>query len=298
VPNYRIVFIVVWFTCLSFNLAAQPIQIKGGFESDSIQIGKPVNYFLTASYPRKLDIVFPDSTFNYSPFELKSKTFFTTRSDSLMSFDSVVYVLTSFEIDQVQSLALPVFAIKEGDSITWNSDPDSVFLSELITTLPDSLDLKINTSLSNIARQFNYPYLLTGIVAVLILGLVIFLAFGKKIRKRYLLYRLGKNHQKFFTKFRQLVGKLEPNSPPSGSEEILVLWKKYMEGLEKKPFTKLTTKEILDNPENTPLRKPLKMVDENIYGNIRRGNLKDCFEDLEFFSGERYNFKIEKLKNG
>jgi len=298
VPNCRILLIVVCFTFLSVKIAAQPIQIRGGFQGDSIHIGKPINYFLTASYPRKIEVVFPDSTYDFSPFELKSKTFFNTRSDSLLSFDSVVYLLTSFEIDQVQRLALPVFVIKDGDSIIWDSNPDSVFLAELITILPDSLDLKSNTSFSQVARQFNYPYLITGLAIFVILALGVFLIFGKKIRKGYLLYRLNKSHQKFIAKFRQLVGELEPDMPSSGSEKILVLWKKYMERLEKKPFTKLTTKEILASQENKPLSKPLKMVDENIYGNISRGNIKDCFEDLEYFSGERYNFKIEKVKNG
>ena len=287
--------------CLSWTwipLIAQPIQIKGGFQEDSLLIGKEVSFWLTASYPRNLEVIFPDSTYDYAPFELNQKVFFKTKSDSLVSYDSVIYQLTSFEIEKVQHLSLPVFVIKEGDSITWESNSDSVFLAEMITTLPDSLDLKANTEFNQVPLQFNYPYVIAGLAIFLVLATVIILVFGKGIKRQYLLYRLKKNHEKFVVKFRELVAHLDPSSSSERSEEILVLWKRYMEKLERKPFTKLTTKEILASPENSPLKKPLRAVDENIYGNISHSDLRDCFEDLEYFSSERYNFKIERVKNG
>src|SRR5690349_8535923 len=78
---------------------SQEIKVAGGFVKDSVQIGEPVAYYLSASYPQSLTVLFPDSVFSFAPFEYSRKTFYPTVTSHGTSRDSVIYYLTTFEID-------------------------------------------------------------------------------------------------------------------------------------------------------------------------------------------------------
>ena len=112
-----VVYIFTLFFLCPGLLNAQQLVPKGLFLSDSIKIGEEVIYSLSIEYPRGSNLIFPDSLYDFSPFEYIKKTEFFTKSDSVKSFDSVIYYLSTFEIDPVQKLTLPVFLISAGDSI-------------------------------------------------------------------------------------------------------------------------------------------------------------------------------------
>ena len=59
---------------------AQNITPKGLFLNDSILIGSPLPYVLSIKYPKELEIVFPDSLHNFSPFELTSKVYMALKN--------------------------------------------------------------------------------------------------------------------------------------------------------------------------------------------------------------------------
>ena len=96
----------ILFLIFSSILSAQEVKVDGGFVEDSLLIGQDVNFWITATYPVDLEMVFPDSIYNFSPFEFSSKTYFPTRTVDGAAFDSTVYTIQSFEIDLVQYLAL------------------------------------------------------------------------------------------------------------------------------------------------------------------------------------------------
>ena len=138
---------------------------------------------MTARYSRDLSIIFPDSLFNFSPFEFEGKEYYTTKTDSTESLDSVVYYLSTFEIDSIQYLSLPIFQMKGKDTLRYFTTRDSVFLVELIQQLPDSVVLKENTAYLNIPTVFNYPYFLIGIVLLIVIVIAVLLIFGGRIKK-------------------------------------------------------------------------------------------------------------------
>ena len=144
----------------------------------------------------------------------------------------------------------------------------------------------------------NYPYIVIGGIIVAVLALVLFLAFGKKIRRRYQLYRLKKKHQNFIKRFDQLISELRIQTDHLKAEEAILVWKQYMEKLEKIPYTKLTTKEIVLTSQNEHLKKPLREVDEGIYGDLDLNNIYESFENLEYISVERFQDRVHKVKNG
>ncbi|HET9053766.1 MAG TPA: hypothetical protein VFM90_06330, partial [Cyclobacteriaceae bacterium] len=68
--------IVLWGCLLQLSVFAQEIKVSAGFVKDSVAIGEPVAYYLTARYPESVMALFPDSTFGFSPFEFGNKQFF------------------------------------------------------------------------------------------------------------------------------------------------------------------------------------------------------------------------------
>ncbi|MGB3586820.1 MAG: hypothetical protein WBA23_09785 [Tunicatimonas sp.] len=298
----------IFFLCLGLLAGlevafAQEIKPMGHFVQDTIKIGESIQYSFSLRYPAELEVVFPDENYSFLPFEYVDRTFVPTQTDSITSFDSVVYTLTTFELDTFQSLSLPIYIIsadEEGraDSITIFASPDSVYLQQLITQLPDSLDLKENTAYLDTPLQFNYPYFLIGLGILIALLLIVYLLFGEKIRRRWQLRRLRKNHEQFQEKFAQQLEQLRQSPNKEQSEQTLVLWKRYMERLERAPYTKMTTKEISKLPEEQALKDDLRAIDRSIYSHRLNGELIGHFQHLEKHTHHRYEQRYQNIKHG
>jgi hypothetical protein len=259
------------FSLLFFVCSAQEIVTDGYFLADSMKIGEEVEYSLYIQYPKNSEVIFPDSTFDFSPFEYYSKRFFSTRVDSLLAYDSVVYSVASFEIDKVQYFQLPVFLLKGKDSINIMPELDSIYLMEMVVQVPDSLILRENIAFQDVSLAFNYPYLMIGLGILVVLLIVAYFVFGKTVRK---------------------------NNDVTLIEEVLVVWKKYMEKLEDKPFTKYTTREILNSGYDQLLKDVLRSIDRSIYGRFDDEEIHKNFESLEDFTLDRYKLRIRDVSNG
>ena len=283
------------------SVAQEHIQINGYFHADSISIGEAIPYSLTARYPRKEQVLFPDSTFSFKPFEFSSKKFFATKTIGETSYDSVVYLLTTFEIDSIQRLGLPAFLLQEKDCVAVYTKPDSIFLSYRVAAVPDSisvekLPLKTNTSYQNVKWIFNYPvFALAGGVLVIIIVMV-WIFFGKRIRKYFALRRLKKDYQEFIERFNRALDRLSPASYSRTAEEALLVWKRYMEALEKYPYTTYTSREIVHMASDRNLDSALRSIDRGIYGGV--SSTAEPFRFLQTYSQQQFQKKEEEVKNG
>ncbi len=277
------------------HLQAQEVKPRGYFSKDSLKVGQVVDYTLIVDYPRGMEILFPDSSFSFLPFEYVDRSFQQTESDLTTSHDSVVYQLTTFEMDSVQRLALPIYIISDGDSLTLAPPVDSVIIQFLITESLDSLSVKETANYQEVHKAFNYPYLLIGLGVLGILIAVVLGVFGKRIRSRLLLYRLRLAHERFVNKFAQLQAK--GLKSVEQAEFLLAFWKKYLEKLDGMPYTKLTTKEIVTIEENQEFKDTLKLMDRNIYGRFNAPSVDQLSTKLKEFSIDRYQKKIEELKH-
>jgi len=244
-----IIFLLLIITTIVYSQTTD-IKVHGQILVDSIKIGQPFAYSLTAEYPSAEKILFPDSTFQFTPFEYTAKLYFPTQSRNGISRDSAVYYLSSFEIDSVQSLALPIFVVQRQDCTAVYSEPDFVHLQHLVTMALDSiqapqLPLKVNNFYEPVAWLFNYSLasIIGGIVLVLLI--VSWIVFGKRIKRYFRVKRMRKAFDQFIYNFNDSLEQLKSNYTPSSAEKSLALWKKYLENLEDRPFTKLTSKEIL-----------------------------------------------------
>ena len=284
-------------SCLS-NLSAQNIEPNGMFLNKEAKIAEEITYSLSVRYDKSLNILFPDSAYDFGTFEYESKMYFPTVSDSTQSFDSVVYYLSTFEIDSVQYLQLPVFVVNGEDSLIFLSSIDSVGLIHVVREIPENVELKTNTELVKITKQFNYPYYLIGLGIFTVITLAIALFFGRQLARAWKVYRMKSMHKRFVERFFNLMRDSSSNNPSKTPEQVLAYWKRYLERLEKKPISKLTTKEILVLHGNGQLKENLRTIDRSIYGGEKGSDLFASFDYLMKFSIEIYNQKIEELKKG
>jgi predicted Holliday junction resolvase-like endonuclease len=297
VGKTTVCLMVAWL--LSWGaLHSQSVNVNGYFLEDSVKLGSPARYVLVAEYPGSIKVLFPDSTHRFAPFEFNKQTFFPSKLRDGSVVDSVIYELSTFELEPYQSLQLPVFRLREKDSLKVLSNIDSLFIDGLLDEIPQDAKLKETVGYSPLDFAFNYPYLVIGSIIFLIIVITIFLVFGKTVRKKITLYRMRKKYEKFSNSFTEQLRTIRANNDIHEAESAFISWKSYLEALEKVPYTKLTTKEILKGEENEKLRTALKNIDKNIYGRVGDNELFKQFEALEDICQDKYNKKVEEVKHG
>ena len=294
-------FISLVFFLIALSSQAQEVKVRGGFFADSVGIGEPVKFYLTATYPSKLNLLFPDSAYQFSPFEFESKKYFPTHTNEGISYDSVIYSISTFEIDKIQSLSLPVYVVSQTDSVEFESTADSIRLVELVGIIPDSipverLPLRANTTYHEVPTDFNYIILGIVVAAVLVVALIVFLVFGKRIRKHYQIKRLTKYHTQFQETYKIQVDQIRTSFSAPVSETALGVWKKYMEQLLSKPYTKLTTREMLHLEKDEKLATNLHTIDKAIYGHDTE--VVESFESLRDYAANKFVKRLEEIKHG
>ncbi len=292
-------WIFVGIVLSSFLAHSQEIKVEGGFIQDEFEIGDEIAYWMTASYPKQTELLMPDSLFDFTPFEYAGKDYFSSQLlASGIIFDSAVYTLQCYEIDEVQYLKLPAIKLAFGDSTLIYTQTDSIFFKQMVAQVSDTTSLKTNLSLANVSTQFNFPLLWIVIGVLALIALIIFLVFGKKIMIKIRLRKLKKDYLRFSDQFTILIRELKNDASKEKAEGAASYWKKYIEKLENKPFSKLTTKEILALGYTQELESSLKNIDRLVYGKVANEEIYKEFQSIEDFTQHRYSVKQEEIKNG
>jgi hypothetical protein len=299
-----IVLILIVVPSLVYSQDASPaigqVQVRSRFLADSLKIGEKVPFSVTAEYPRRLNILYPDSTYSFNPFEFDSKQYFPTKTTDSLSYDSVVYYITSYEIDSIQMFRMPVYVLNGSDCTTVFGTADSIFLKQYVDHVPDSvsaqqLPLKTNTDYLNVQWLLNYPIVGYVTIGLTIISVVVWLVFGKRIRRYYKLKRLDKDHVAFLQSFADALQHVQSEFSQMNAERALVIWKRYMERLEERPYTKYSTKEIVQMLNEAGLSTALRSIDRMVYGGVVQN--PDVFEQLREVSRSHYSEKIRKVNN-
>jgi hypothetical protein len=289
---------MVLLGCLiQVSVSAQEIRITSGFVKDSVAIGVPINYYLTARYPESIMALFPDSTFKFSPFEYGDKQFFPTKTTNGISYDSAVYTLSTFEIDKTQYLSLPVYVTTARDCTAFESERDSVFLIEQIkipasdTVSLKKLSLKSDTLYERVLTQFNTFFLFIVIGIIVITAISTWVLFGEKIIRNIKVKGLQKKYNQFVKDFNTQVDKLNKSFTPELAEQTATVWKRYMEGLTEIPYTKYTTQELKGKFVKREIGDTLSAIDRMVYGRIKPESL-DSFDHLKSEAEDFFKKKI------
>ncbi len=254
-----------------------------------------MDYVLTFRHPEGVEVLFPDSTFDFSPFEWVGQRYFPTRTDAEGSFDSVVYTLRTFELDSVQRLALPVWEI-QGKEQRKASQPeeDWITLEHVLLTVPDSAELQANTRFLPVLTGFNYPYLLVGLGGLCVLVVLTVVLFGKRIRKAYRLRKMKREHQKFQKQFNTFI---DSTLDTPTITHALAQWKNYTAKMTDLPLYSYTTKEMSAILADTQLSKQLPRLDLAMYADIREGDLSESLRYLREYALSAYQQKAKEVQN-
>ncbi|MEI9920728.1 MAG: hypothetical protein WDO14_18335 [Bacteroidota bacterium] len=294
-----LLFLIIPSLAYSQEAGAQ-VTVRSRFLADSIRIGEKVPFAVTAKYPKRVNILYPDSSYSFNPFEFESKEYFATKTKDSLSYDSVVYYITSYEIDSIQVFRMPVYVLQGSDCTTVFGAADSIFLKQYVEQVPDSistqqLPLKTNTDYLNVRWLLNYPIVGYVSASLVVIVLVVWLVFGKRIRRYYTLKRLDKDHVAFLQSFADALQRMQSEFSQLNAERALVVWKKYMERLEERPYTKYSTKEIVQMLDEASLKTALRSIDRMVYGGV--ASAIDAFDQLREVSRSHYSEKIRKVNN-
>lgn len=289
-----IYFLLTWTLAgLTFSLNAQEVSVNGYFLKDSAKLGERVGYVLKATYPSSLDILFPDSAFNYGSMEYLSKQTFTSYTKDSLTLDSAVYYLSNFSLEPVKSYQLPVFEVLKYDSIRHLPEEASLRLVLTIDELPDILTFQENNVYQKISQGFNYPVLGVVLGVVLILLVTSYLLLGKKLHDAWLIYLEKKKRKKFLLQWDQAKNKLALHPDLTAADELLGLWKSYMESLTGQPFREWTTTEIANHLNQPKLVKDIRDIEVIIYADKVAENLDDACQNLTAISENTFDEKIK-----
>jgi hypothetical protein len=275
---------------------------QGRFRRASTRVGEPLDYELRFEHAPDLEVIFPDSTAAFGPFEYVGKTFYPTRTRRGRSLDRTVYHLRTFQLDSVQTLALPVLLLRGADTLLLPTTPARVRLRRVAPVryvgggkLPT---LRQDLRLRPVAPVFNYPYWLAGTVVLLTLLGGGVLVFRKRLRRRYRAYRLRKNHGYFLAQFARHAERFELSRSTANVERAVALWKNYLASIEDSALNSFTTREIVSYFDNdNDVRRALGTTDKVIYGNLlseEATEVDKAFQRLRSFAERRYERMMER----
>ncbi|UOR03621.1 hypothetical protein MUN82_11745 [Hymenobacter aerilatus] len=268
---------------------------RGHFAQPTVQVGQPIRYELTYRHAPNLEVIFPDSTANFAPFELIRRSYQPTRTRQGRSLDRTVYLLRTFSLDPVQQLRLPVLVLRGRDTLTVPTLPDSVRLTRTAAPLQPGTPtptLRANVQTLPVETRFNYPYWLASLALLLLLAGGVVLGFRKSLRRRYQRYRRRKNHAYFLAQYARHVERFELSRSLTNMERAITLWKNYLSGLENSNINSLTTREIVAHyHHDSRVAQALHLADRMIYGNQLMEEETESalvFELLRDFAQTRY----------
>jgi hypothetical protein len=290
-----------WLPLLAWAQTGENPQPIGMFERDSIRVGEPVNFVFYFKHRPEEEVIFPDSTYNFKPFEFVSKQFFMTATTRGWSRDSVVYTLRSFSVDPVQRLSLPVYLLRQHDTLALYSQAQEIHLKQLVAGTPDPQQLRAHTRLAPIEKRFNLAYWFIGAGLVMLTLLLIWMIFGKRLIIRYRLYVLRKHHNLFISKYNAYINQFNRSESLQTIEQAITLWKNYLTELEGNAINSFTTREIAAfYNEDEDVSTALRLFDKAIYGNIVSDKSSEtiiAFYLLHHFADRRYEFIKDQTRN-
>lgn len=278
-----------------YNLSAQEVKVRGYFTQDSAKLGERVAYVLKAEYPSGMDILFPDSLFNYGSMEFLEKQTFQSFTRDSVTVDSAVYFLSNFSLDPVKRYHLPVFEILRYDSIT-HSPPDAELALRLtIDKLPDALTFEETNAYQSMQAEFNYPVLIL-LISVLIVALILgYYFFGERIKNEWLVYLEKKRRKRFLSRWENAQSAFFAEKSLQTADDLLGIWRSYMESLTGQPYREWTATEIAENLQKPELVSDLREIEMVIYANRITDGIKQSCDRLSLLSEEVFNHKIKNL---
>ncbi|MEC7851149.1 MAG: hypothetical protein VX968_03030, partial [Bacteroidota bacterium] len=171
----------IFLFLFSNNILSQKIDYNINLLEDSIKIGDSITLISTIIYPENIEIIQPDSSYNFGSLDfIGKKTFPSFKKDNSIN-DSTIYFLRTFEIDSIQKIDLSAVILNGDDSLNITSNKESIYLIYQVEDI--SSKTKENTILSTIKSIFNSEKVITYASIFLIILVCLYVIFRKRIKK-------------------------------------------------------------------------------------------------------------------
>tara|TARA_B110000438_G_scaffold70354_1_gene70557 strand:+ start:4780 stop:5664 length:885 start_codon:yes stop_codon:yes gene_type:complete len=287
--------LILLFPVISF---AQEINYKGFFKKDKASIGDTIYFISIIKYPKNIEIIQPDSSYNYKSFEYINKIVTPSYKMDEKIVDSTIYLIRTFNFNSIQSLELSSYIINNGDSLVITSNTDSISINNQITAIDQSLKVKYNTIYSKIHSLINYINIITISLIIISIIIVVYILFGKKIRTYFKIRKLNKQLKKFIFEYKSQLSKYRTNKLKHELEKLLIIWKIYMEYTSSRPYLSSTTKEIQLFNKDIKTINSLKIIDKKIYSNDNKALESKDINNLYKEAKKSFDNKLYEIKNG
>ncbi|MGF1533045.1 MAG: hypothetical protein ACFCUI_05045 [Bernardetiaceae bacterium] len=267
----------------------------------SIKVGEAMPYLLEWTHDPTDLAFFPDTGLvAIAPLEWQGKRFFPTSTREGISTDSVLYTFTTFALDSVQEILVPVLLLNgRGDTQRIYPKPLSFSLRYAFASL-DTLQqaaqqgpaafLKSNTRYAPVRQAFNTPYWIAGTLVVLVVAALLYAAFGKRIMEQWQRRRYRREYERFLAGYNAILA--QGLDSPQKAGEALALWKAYLERLRQRPYTSYTAREIAGLHPEAQLQQPLRTVDRAVYGRKIGDDTELAFTHLRQYATEAYRTSL------
>ena len=288
--------ILILFIGWSFSAAAQNVQVHGYFTQDSARLGERVGFVLKASYPETTQLLFPDSTFDFSPLVLLEKQTFISQTNEGVTLDSTIYYISNFSLEPSIYLSLPVYELSRYDSITHFSNEAELKLKLTLDSIPEQPIFQDNNVYQPLERNFNWllAALIAGGAIVLLGGLA--LLFAKRIKGIFQKNREKLRWIQFERKFKKLADLLAHNPALELADEIIGLWKGYLETITNLPFQEWTSSEISEALDDQEVFKALRAIDMIIYAG-KEAKTEETTNYLLEVARTKYQEKLTQIRD-
>lgn len=274
----------------------QQVEVHGQFTQDSARIGERVGFVLKANYPEGSQLVFPDSTFDFSPFVLLEKKTFISSTKEGVTQDSSIYYLSNFSLDPSSFLSLPVYELSRYDSVTYYSNEAELKLKLMLDSIPEQLVFQENNVYQPLEKSFNWMMgaLILGVILVLVGGILAL--FAKRIKAFFKAKREKLRWLQFERKWKKLSALLEQTPAIELADEVVGLWKGYMESITGQPFQEWTSSEIAEQLQDPQILKALRSIDMIIYAG-KEAKTSESTEYLLQLAKTKYEEKVNQIQH-
>jgi hypothetical protein len=260
--------VILFLFLISLPVSAQLVRVNGYFMQDSARLGERVAFVLKASYPQASQLIFPDSTHDYSPFVFLEKRTFVTATNEGLTQDSAVYFLSNFSLEPSAYLSLPVIELSRYDSISYFTPAAEIALILTLDSIPEELVFQENNVYQPLAKPFNW-FIFSTIIGGILLGIILlFIVFADRIKRLFRKNREKLRWMQFERKWKRLSDQLQKDPKQVLADEVVGLWKGYLESLTSQPFQEWTSSEIAEALDDKEVFKALRSIDMIIYAGV------------------------------
>lgn len=288
--------VFLFYISLSMSSFAQSVQVDGYFIQDSARLGERVGFVLKVRHPESAQLIFPDSTYDFSPLVLLEKKTFISQTQDGETLDSAIYYVSNFSPEPSIFLSLPVYELIRYDSVTYFSSEAELKLKLMLDSIPEQPVFQENNVYQPIETTFNWllASLITGGILLLLGGVA--LLFAKRIKALFQRNREKLRWIQFERKWKKLTGLLAQNPALELADEVVGLWKGYLESITDLPFQEWTSSEISEALDDKEIFQALRSIDMIIYAG-KEAKTEEATKYLWEVAKSKYQEKLNRIRN-